>query len=181
MTDERIEPAGGPAPARRRPAPRHASDADARLPAAPGGDPVGQPLRLVSVPFNTSSESVLKGLIGPPAWSVRLKRIHDGRQQLTSRLDAAWADLARRCRNRPADFVRRWQAYVDALDLAVLNTLIETHNAYYLIETRIPVSYPSGRVIIPEGIEYPQQSITTERLLDDYPPDLDMALYFSER
>ena len=141
----------------------------------------GKPLQLPSLPFRPSSESVLKGLIGPPAWSVRLKRIHDGRTELTARLDAAWADQARRCCGRPEEFARRWCTYIHALDLAALNALIEKHNAYYLIEARIPVSYPSGRYIIPEGIEYPQKRITAERLLEDYPADLDMALYFSDR
>jgi|GEM_PF-2877645 len=144
----------------------------------------GKPLTVQSNPFGKSDVSIagmIGGMLGPPAWSVRLKQIHDGRMELTARLDAEWARLARRYQQKPEEFSRRWRGYLAALDLALLNTLITKHNAYYPIEARIPIIWPTGQYRIPTGIEYPQQPLAEAQLLDQYPADLDMALYFGSR
>ncbi len=141
----------------------------------------GKPLHIQSSPFTQSRDAIVTGMMGTPAWALRLKQIHDGRERLKASLDAAWADLVSRWRGRPQEFTARWQAHLAKLDLTSLNTLIKKHNDYYPIEARLPIIYPSGQYHVPFGIEYPQQLITVERLLDDYPADLDMALYFSAR
>jgi hypothetical protein len=141
----------------------------------------GTPLQLQSLAFQPNLAAIVSGMMGPPAWSLRLKAIHDRRTALAARLDAAWSDLAHRYRTRPRDFARRWRAYLDGLDLAPLNELIAKHNAYYPIEARLPIVYPHGHYHVPPGVEYPQDLITVERLLDYYPDDLDIALYFSAK
>ncbi len=141
----------------------------------------GKPLTIQSSPFTQNRDALITGMLGPPAWALRLKQIHDRREQLKAGLDAAWAELARRWRGRPEQFETHWRDHLATLDLAPLNTLIKKHNDYYPIEARLPIIYPTGQYHIPFGIEYPQQPVTVERLLDDYPADLDMALYFSER
>ena len=40
-------------------------------------------------------------MMGPPAWAIRLKQIHDGRTQLDERLQSTWFEYARRYRSRP--------------------------------------------------------------------------------
>jgi hypothetical protein len=139
----------------------------------------GKPLDLRSSPFTGDSSAMLSGMFGPPAWAVRLKQIHDGRTQLRATLDQSWADHARRLRGRPVDFAARWQTHVQKLDLAQLNSLIKKHNEYYPIEARLPILYPSGKYYVPAGVEWPQEQVTAEGILEDYPADLDMALYFS--
>ena len=141
----------------------------------------GQPLTIQSSPFTQNRDALIAGMLGPPAWVLRLKQIHDGREQLKASLNAAWAELARRWRGRPEQFDTRWRDHLARVNLAPLNALIKKHNDYYPIEARLPIIYPTGQYHIPFGIEYPQQAVTVERLLDDYPADLDMALYFSER
>jgi hypothetical protein len=143
----------------------------------------GKPLQLQSSPFSAAREgvaSIVGGMLGPPAWAIRLKQLHDGRIQLAERLHSTWCEYARRYRGRPQEFARRWRAFVLAEDLTVLNTLIKKHNDYYPIEARLPIVYPKGTYLVPAGIEYPQQPIRHEELLEEYPADLDMALYFAE-
>ena len=139
----------------------------------------GKPLDLRSSPFTQDGGAMLSGMFGPPAWAVRLKQIHDGRTQLRATLEQSWADHARRLRGRPADFAARWRTFVEKLDLAKLNTLIKKHNDYYPIEARLPILYPSNKYYVPPGVEWPQSPVTAAGILDDYPPDLDMALFFS--
>ena len=138
----------------------------------------GKPLNLQSMPFSFNRDATIAGMMGPPAWAVRLKKIHDARVALTARLDAEWGASARRCRTND-EFACCWRSYVDDLDLGPLNSLIEKHNEYYPIEARLPIIWPTGEYRVPTGVDYPQQMVTAEQVLDQYPPDRDMALYFS--
>ena len=143
----------------------------------------GKPLALQSSPFTQERDvsSLIGGMFGPPAWALRLKQIHDARTQLTATLESGWADHARRLTGKPADFAARWRAFVQKLDLAQLNTLIAKHNEYYPIEARLPILYPSGKYHVPTGITWPQDQVTAESILEQYPADLDMAIFFTQR
>src|SRR5215204_1415621 len=140
-----------------------------------------RPLHLTSSPYGPSREAAIAGLLGPPAWSVRLKSIQDRSTQLKATLDAAWAEQARRWRGQPEAFAEHWRAWVAKLDIATLNTLIQKHNDWYPVEARLAIIYPTGEYHIPTGIEYPQRLVTVEAILDEYPADLDMALYFTRQ
>lgn len=139
----------------------------------------GKPLNLHSSPFKQSGGDIVSGLFGPPGWAVRLKQIHDLRIELTATLEAAWAEHARRWRGRPDEFATRWRAFLTKFDIGKLNTLIEKHNEWYPIEAQLPIVYPTGEYHIPTGIEYPQKPVDVASLLELYPVDLDMALYFT--
>jgi hypothetical protein len=139
----------------------------------------GKPLHLRSTPFTQDPGAVLGGMLGPPAWALRLKQIHDQREALTATLRAAWPEHARRFQGRPAEFADRWRTFVRKLDLATLNNLIAKHNDYYPIEARLRILYPTNKYYVPAGIEWPQRELTVEAILEEYPADLDMALYFT--
>jgi hypothetical protein len=139
----------------------------------------GEPLQVRSSPFTADGSAMIGGMFGPPAWAVRLKQLHDGRVQLRVTLEQEWAAHARRLRGRPGDFAKAWRTFVQKLDLTTLNTLIKKHNDYYPIEARLPILYPSGKYYVPAGVEWPQQPVTVEAILEEYPADLDMALFFS--
>ena len=139
----------------------------------------GKPLQVRSSPFTPDGSAMIGGMFGPPAWAVRLKQIHDGRVQLKATLEQEWAAHARRLRGRPGDFTKAWRTFVQKLDVSKLNVLIKKHNDYYPIEARLPILYPSNRYYVPAGVQWPQQQVTTDAILDEYPADLDMALFFS--
>ena len=169
---------GGP-----RLTPRRQAEAESLLREAlrAGSSAPGPALNLQSSAMPVDHTLEITGLMGPPAWMHRLKRIEDGRAALMARIDAAWGEYACRYQGRPDEFTARWQGYIESLDVSALNTLIEKHNEYYVIEARIPVAYPSGEYVIPMGVEFPQRAVTPAALLDLYPADVDMALYFSGR
>jgi hypothetical protein len=145
------------------------------------GKTTGRPLHLTSTPFIQSRESIVTGLIGPPPWAVRLRRIEDGRERLQATVEAAWAEYARRWRGRPEEFAQHWRAYLALVDLSPLNALIQKHNDWYPVEARLPIVYPTGEYAIPFGVKYPQKLVEIEEILEQFPADLDMALYFTRQ
>ena len=144
-------------------------------------EPTGRALHLASTPFIQSRENIVTALVGPPPWAVRLRRIEDGLERLQATVEAAWAEYARRWRGRPQEFRQHWHAYLALLDLVPLNTLIQKHNDWYPVEARLPIVYPTGEYAIPFGVKYPQQLVTPEEILEQFPADLDMALYFTRQ
>lgn len=141
----------------------------------------GKPLHLGAATYGPVGPDMLAGMLGAPAWSLRLKRIEDGRAALIAEVEAAWGALAARRQGQAARFAAAWRAYLAKLDLAPLNALIEKHNNYYPIEARLPIVLPYGDYRVPPGIEWPQQLVLAPDLLAEYPADLDMAEYFQRR
>jgi len=129
----------------------------------------GRPLAPHASPFTLEMKDYLRAAAGPPAWSLRLSRIHRLQTELHDRLAADYAEHQRRYGGRPREFAERWREHLDALDLAPLNLLIEKHNAYYPIEANLRTHWPSGRYLLPRGIEYPQPPVSVETLLQRYP------------
>lgn len=140
---------------------------------------MGQQLNVLQSPHRLTAGEMVGGLFGAPAWSRRLKRIHDLSVALYDDLETAWGKHARRYRGKPEWFAKRWREYIEKTDLAALNEVIRKHNDYYPIEARIPIHQITGEYIVPPGIEHPKAEVTIEQLLREYPPDLDMAEYFT--
>lgn len=131
----------------------------------------GRPLTAHASPFALEVKDYLRAAAGAPAWSQRLARIHQLQTELHEGLRSAYAEHRRRFGARPRDFAQRWRTHLAALDLAPLNLLIEKHNAYYPIEANLRTHWPSGRYLLPRGIEYPQARVTLAALLERYPSE----------
>ncbi len=78
--------------------------------------------------FTLTTEERIRALVaGPPAWSLRKRRIEDLEQE-----------LAREARAPTAHFERK---------LALLNELIDKHNRFYPIEANLPFDLKTGRLL----------------------------------
>jgi hypothetical protein len=87
--------------------------------------------------FTLSLAERIRGMAGPPAWSVRLRRIED--------LEAKIAELVRALSNE--ELARdTLPKRLEAMRLS-LNELIEKHDAYYPIEANLPRQFPTGAVM----------------------------------
>lgn len=139
---------------------------------APAVETSVRPLQLNSSPFSISVADYLKAAAGPPAWSRRLVRIQNLQNALREQLDVAWREHSLRFAAQPQARAAAWRAYVGAIDLAPLNDLIEKHNAYYPIEARLRMQWPSGRYLLPTGAQYPLEHVIVDALLEEYPPDV---------
>ena len=72
-------------------------------------------------------------------------------------------------------FERVWKAMVETLELDRLNDLIKEHNTFYPIEANLKEHPDTGKLMIGNTPWKPKKKLTSEYLLDKYPPDLKKA------
>jgi hypothetical protein len=131
----------------------------------------GRPLRIHASPFGMSVADYLKAAAGAPAWSRRLARLQSLDAELREQIRAALEEHRQRFATQPQALAPAWRAYLAALDLSAINSLIDKHNAYYPIEAGLRMQWPSGRYLLPSGVSYPLPRVTVESLFADFPPD----------
>jgi hypothetical protein len=118
--------------------------------------------------FSLTLEERIKGYSGPPAWSVRLRRIEDEHAGLVARLLEAWPAVEA---EHAGD---RWAA-VDALvaqaaaapELPRLNGLIDTHNRYYPCEGNLAMDPRTGAYLERGRPWTPLPRVTAESLVEE--------------
>lgn len=129
----------------------------------------GKPLVLHARPFPLDTNAYLKAAAGPPAWSARLARIQRLLEELESQVETAWRQRLRNPSISLQDSSADWRRFLERLDLAPLNDLIDKHNAYYPVEAGLRMEWPSGRFIVPPGILFPMPQVTVEALFRSIP------------
>ena len=113
---------------------------------------------------------------GAPAWSRRLKRIHDMTNSMSEDLDAAWHKWAQSVRGNASRFAAEWQRQAASTDFSRLNELIENHNRYFPIEANLAMD-PKTLDYVKFGDEdYRRRPLTVAWVLEQFPPDLEAAL-----
>lgn len=113
---------------------------------------------------------------GAPAWSRRLKRIHDLTASLTVRLQGEWHLQAVAARGDRARFAEHWQRLATSFDFAKINDLIEKHNRYFPIEANLPMDVKTLDYVSFAGADYRRVPLNGAWILGQFPPDLDAAL-----
>jgi hypothetical protein len=113
----------------------------------------------------------LRAAAGPPAWSRRLVRIQQLSAELRDALRAAQEEHERDFAGRPEAFESTWMQRLSSIDLGPVNELIDKHNLYYPIEAGLRMQWPSGRYILPEGVQFPLPRLTVAGLLAELPAD----------
>ena len=83
---------------------------------------------------------------GPPAYSVRLRRIEDMTAAYVRELRKVY-DGALATMGDPERATRRLLSRAALLDLAKLNDLIERHNRYFPTEANLPMDPRTGKVM----------------------------------
>src|SRR3954451_25468832 len=74
---------------------------------------------------------------GAPAWSRRLKRIHDLTAALTVELQGDWHSLATKARGDRARFAAAWNQHVLRFDFGQVNELVDRRNRYFPAEANL--------------------------------------------
>jgi Rad3-related DNA helicase len=137
--------------------------------ATPDATEPPKPLEIRSSPFVLEASDYLKAAAGPPAWSARLLRLQQRFESLYADLENAREALRERYGSQLQERDAAWRAHVESLDLTNINSLIEKHNAYYPIEAGLRMQWPSGRYILPGGVQYPMPLLTAASLLEQFP------------
>lgn len=129
----------------------------------------GRPVALRLRNFVPRADSYLAAARGPLHYMLRLHEIERRTQELEAALRANWQELARECRDDPPRFARRWEAEAEGADFAAVNDLIDRHNRWYPVESRLPMDPRTGDYALVNGRDYRLAPLDAEWVLERFP------------
>ena len=106
---------------------------------------------------------------------LRLREIEQGMADLEGRLQEAWEALAAECVDDPDRFRREWTTRVAALRFDDLNDLIERHNLWYPVESRLPMDQRRGDHALVNGRDYRLEPLDADWVLARFPAELELV------
>jgi hypothetical protein len=110
--------------------------------------------------FRPEPDRYLASLGGPLPFMRRLRQIDDEIEALTARLAQAYAE-----RNDAPS----WRRLAERWDFGEVNDLIERHNRYYPIESRLPMDPRTRDYVKIGGRSYRRQPLDTAWILKRFP------------
>ena len=135
----------------------------------------GKPLPIRPRAFRPTAEAYLVATRGPLPYMLRLREIEQGVAELESRLHEAWEMLAAECADDPDRFSREWTSRVAGLRFDDLNDLIERHNLWYPVESRLPMDPRRGDYALVNGRDYRLEPLDADWVLARCPADLEVV------
>jgi hypothetical protein len=133
------------------------------------------PIRLRN--FRPSADSYLASLGGPLPYMIRLREIARRTEALETALGAAWYELALECDGQNV-FARRWRELTAQWSFHEVNALIERHNRWYPVESRLPMDPARRDYALVNGEEYRREPLDAAWALERFPPSLGAATAF---
>jgi len=133
---------------------------------------VGRPLRLRLRMFRPSAEGYLASLGGPLPYMVRLREIAAQTAAHEEALARASEELAAELAREPAEFARRWRELAASWSFAEVNDLIERHNRWYPVESRLPMDPKRGDYALVNGEDYRRPRLDAAWVLERFPAEV---------
>jgi hypothetical protein len=127
----------------------------------------GAPLPVRLRNFRSEADGYLASLGGPRHYMLRLREIEALTAEHEQALEAERARLASTV--SPEDFPKAWRALVEAWQFDELNDLIERHNRWYPVESRLPMDPRRGDFVLVNGRDYRLELLDAEWILARYP------------
>ena len=116
-------------------------------------------------------EAYLRGN-SAPRYMQRLVDIEREYSEQRQRLERAYRALEDACGERADRFAERWQALARSWRFDELNELIREHNAWYPIETNLPMNPRTRDYVGVRGASYRRVELGARWVLRHFPPDL---------
>jgi hypothetical protein len=135
----------------------------------------GKPLPVRARQFRPSAEAYLVATRGPLPYMLRLREIEQRTAELEATLRAAWRELAAQCDGNAARFRRAWLARARGQAFEEVNDLIDRHNRWYPVESRLPMDPRTGDHALVNGRDYRLAPLDDRWVLERFPPDLALA------
>lgn len=136
----------------------------------------GKPLRLRLRHFRSSAESYLVSAGGPLPYMLRLREIEVQTAAHQAALEDAWRRLAGECPGDSRRFTRRWRSTARNWRFEEVNELIDRHNRWYPVESRLPMDPRTGDYALVNGRDYRLAPLDSGWILERFPPALERAL-----
>ena len=137
------------------------------------GEPFrGRRVRPRPNPFRPSAEGYALSRGGPLPYMVRLREIESETRAHEDALDTAWRELAEACAENPEAFERRWRRRAARWDFGAVNELIDRHNWFYPIESRLPMDVRRRDYALVNGRPYRRDRLGAAWVLKRFPAEL---------
>jgi hypothetical protein len=91
-----------------------------------------------------------------------------------NRLAEARAELAA-AHADPAAFAARWRSLVERWAFDDVNDLIERHNRFFPVESRLPMDPRTGDFVLVGGERYERRPLDADWILERFPAELSEA------
>jgi hypothetical protein len=131
------------------------------------------PLRLRN--FIPRADAYLAASQGPRPYMLRLREIEQRTAVHEAQLGEAWRGLAQ-THEDPASFSDAWQAAAAGWSFDEVNDLIDRHNRWYPVESRLPMDPRSGDYALVNGRAYRLEQLDTTWVLERFAPSLERAV-----
>jgi hypothetical protein len=133
----------------------------------------GKPLSLRLTNFRPMADSYLAAARGPLAYMLRLHDIEVRTAEHEERLEKAWQRLAVEHAADGSRFEREWREIAARWSFDEVNDLIERHNRWYPVESRLPMDPRTGDYVLLNGRDYRLTPLDADWVLERYPPSVD--------
>ena len=128
----------------------------------------GRALALRLKNFRPSASGYLASLGGPLPYMTRLRDIDEARQAHVERLADAHAALAEAF-DDPVERDRQWREIVHAWSFDEINDLIDRHNRWYPVESRLAMDPRTGDYALVNGKDYRLEPLDAAWALARFP------------
>ena len=135
----------------------------------------GKPVSLRLRNFRPAADSYLAAAQGPLVYMLRLHDIEAQTETHEERLAEAWHALAAECAGDADRFARDWRASADGWSFAEINDLVDRHNRWYPVESRLAMDPMTGEFVLVNGRDYRLAPFDAAWILGRFPPDLNAA------
>jgi hypothetical protein len=140
------------------------------------GSPLkGRPLRRRLRNFRPDAASYITSLGGPLPYMTRLREIHELTASHERRLGEEWVRAAAECRGDDRLFEHCWRRVAERWNFVEVNDLIDRHNRWFPLESRLPMDPRTGDFVLLDGRPYRRRPLDTGWVLERFPPVLARA------
>ena len=132
----------------------------------------GKPLPIRARHFRPSAEAYLVATRGPLPYMLRLREIEQRTADTEEALRESWEAVAREAEGNSDHFRDAWIAAAEGWSFDELNDLIDRHNRWYPVESRLPMDPRRGDYALVNGRDYHLAPLDARWVLERFPPDL---------
>lgn len=137
----------------------------------------GRPLPIRARAFRPSADTYLLATRGPLPYMLRLREIEQRTEAHEEELRLAWLTLADECIDDAARFRRSWTRAARSAAFDEVNDLIDRHNRWYPVESRLPMDPRRRDYALVNGCDYRLPPLDASWVLDRFPPNLGAARF----
>jgi len=135
----------------------------------------GRPLPIRVRAFRPNADAYLVATRGPLRYMLRLREIEQRTEDHEAALRPKWRALVEECEGDAARFRRRWRAVARGVVFDEVNDLIDRHNRWYPVESRLPMDPRRGDYALVNGRDYRLPALDIEWVLERFPATLALA------